>query len=254
MKALIYSELTRWYRLLDPCADHLDEATSYQRAIERALANGDSVVQRHVSAAPLTLLDLGAGAGNNAFHLKRRFTCTLADVSEEMLALSRALNPECEHVIGDMRTLRLHRMFDAVLVHDAVCYMTSEAELHAAALTAFTHTRPGGAAVFAPDGFKESFSESSDALGGDDGVLGLRGMEWKWDPDPHDDTYTVDYALLLRDDSGVRAVHDRHIEGLFTSDTWTRVLRSVGYQVETFARPLDDEGQFDRVFICARPA
>ena len=46
-----------------------------------------------------------------------------------MLALSRALNPECEHLAGDMRTLRLGRVFDAVFVHDAVCYMTTRADL-----------------------------------------------------------------------------------------------------------------------------
>ena len=34
---------------------------------------------------------------------------TLVDLSEEMLAVSRELNPECEHLQGDMRTLRLGR-------------------------------------------------------------------------------------------------------------------------------------------------
>ena len=50
-----------------------------------------------------------------------------------------------------MRTLRLQRQFDAVLVHDAVAYMTTRADLAAlVAATAFAHTRPGGAALFAP--------------------------------------------------------------------------------------------------------
>ena len=47
---------------------------------------------------------------------------------------------------GDLRTLRLGRSFDAVLVHDAVMYMTSERDLRSMAVTAFQHTRPGGAA------------------------------------------------------------------------------------------------------------
>jgi len=49
--------------------------------------------------------------------------------SEPMQALSRALNPECEHVLGDMRTLRLGRAFDVAFVQDAVMYMTSEEDL-----------------------------------------------------------------------------------------------------------------------------
>jgi len=44
-----------------------------------------------------------------------------------MLELSRTINPEAEHILGDMRTLRLGRTFDAVLIHDAICYMTTEA-------------------------------------------------------------------------------------------------------------------------------
>jgi hypothetical protein len=65
-----------------------------------------------------------------------------------MLGLSRELNPECEHIASDMRTLRLDRTFDAVLVHDAVMYMTTGEQLLAAARTAFVHTRPGVEGLF----------------------------------------------------------------------------------------------------------
>ena len=242
MQPLLYGDLVPWYRLVDPPADHRDEAASYQAALERA-----------ASPRPETLCELGAGAGNNASHLKGRFRCTLTDLSEEMLGLSRELNPECEHVQGDMRTLRLGRTFDAVLVHDAVVYMHTEDDLLAAALTAFEHTRPGGAAVFAPDCLRDTFRESVDQLAGDDGERALRGLEWTWDPDPSDDTYAVEYAFLLRDRDGVRAVHDQHVEGLFAKATWTRLLTSVGYSVDTFERPLDDGG-LDQVFICSRPS
>ena len=62
MQPLLYGELTPWYRLLDPTEDHVDEASSYQAAFERA-----------ISPRAETLLELGAGAGNNAFFLKRAF-------------------------------------------------------------------------------------------------------------------------------------------------------------------------------------
>src|SRR3972149_1508073 len=63
--------------------------------------------------APHTVLELGSGGGNNASHMKAHFKLTLVDRSPAMLAVSRALNPECEHLEGDMRTLRLGRGFDA---------------------------------------------------------------------------------------------------------------------------------------------
>ena len=97
------------------------------------------------------VLELGSGGGHVALHLKQRFAMTLVDLSEDMLAVSRRLNPECEHLQGDMRTVRLGRTFDAVFVHDAVDYMTTEADLRRAIETAFAHCRPGGIAVFVPD-------------------------------------------------------------------------------------------------------
>jgi trans-aconitate methyltransferase len=240
LRPLLYRELVPWYRLVDPPADHADEAACFTEAFERA-----------VSPRPQTLLEFGAGAGHNAFHLKRRFRCTLSDLSPEMQALSRELNPDCEHVLGDMRDLRLGRSFDAVLVHDAVVYMTSEAELAAAARTAFLHTRPGGAAVFAPDCVRETLRDAVTPMEADLGQRSLRGIEWTWDPDPGDDTYRVEYALLLRDGASVQAVHDRHVEGVFSKATWLRVLSEAGYRAETLARPIAD-GVYDEVFLCRR--
>jgi hypothetical protein len=238
---LLYGDLTPWYRLVDPPADHADEAEVYADALAGA-----------ATPAPETLLELGSGAGHNALYLKKRFRCTLTDRSEPMLALSREINPECEHVPGDMRTMRLGRVFDAVFVHDAVGYMTTGSDLAAAAGTAFVHTRPGGAALFAPDYIRETFRDHALLMQADDDGRALRGVEWVWDPDPSDGTYQVEYALLLRDGGAVRAVHDRHVEGLFSRDTWLAILGGAGFTVAVIERPIG-EGCTDRVFLCRRP-
>jgi hypothetical protein len=183
--------------------------------------------------------------------MKRRFQCTLTDVSPQMLARSQGLNPECEHLPGDMRTVRLGRTFDTVLVHDAVVYMASEEDLLAAARTAFVHTAAGGRAIFAPDCVRETFRETSEVISGDDGTRALRCVAWTWDPDPRDSTANVEFAFLLREGKTVTAVHDRHVEGLFSRRTWERVLASAGYTVETMHRPIGD-GEFDDVFLCKR--
>ncbi|MFP2931030.1 class I SAM-dependent methyltransferase [Pyxidicoccus sp. 3LG] len=241
MQALLYSELAPWYHLVDPPEDHADEARCFQAAFERV-----------VTPRPQTLLDLGAGAGNNAVHLKQRFTCTLSDLSEEMLALSREQNPECEHLLSDLRTLRLGRTFDAVLVHDAIMYMLTEEDLAAAVQTAFVHTRPGGAAIFAPDCFRETFSDSTDTLSTDRGDRSVRGLMWSWDPQPEDTTTVTEYAFLLRQGMDMKAVHDRHVEGLFSRETWRGVLTRAGFRVESLQRPVGDD-TFDDIFLCRRP-
>jgi SAM-dependent methyltransferase len=180
----------------------------------------------------------------------------LVDQSPGMLEVSRALNPECEHVEGDLRTVRLARGFDLVFVHDAVAYMTTESDLRRAIETAFVHCRPGGGALFAPDYLRENFHPSTDHGGHDAGDRGLRYVEWCWDPDPTDNTYVVDYAYLLRlPDGSMQVEHDRHIEGLFTRADWLRVLHAAGFEAR--AVPLEhsevEPGRHE-VFVANRPA
>src|SRR5262249_47235044 len=132
------------------------------------------------------VLDLGSGGGHVAVHLKHRFTLTLVDISPEMLAVSRRLNPECTHCQGDMRSARLGVTFDAVLGHDAVDYATSRADLRRAAQTAFAHCRPGGIALFVPDHVKDTFRPASGSGGGGSDESGRQASfhELTWDPNP----------------------------------------------------------------------
>jgi SAM-dependent methyltransferase len=181
------------------------------------------------------LLELGCGGGSLASHLKARFDLTLTDYAPGMLAVSRALNPDCEHLLGDMRTLRLARQFDVVLIHDAIMYATDAASVQATLETAATHCRPGGTVIVLPDYVRETFTPGTEEGGHDasDG-RGLRYLEWRWDPDPNDDTYVVDYAFLLRDVSGdVRVVHDRHVEGLFTRARWFEWFECAGLSAKS---------------------
>jgi SAM-dependent methyltransferase len=195
-----------------------------------------------------TLLELGSGGGNNASHLKRHYELTLVDVSPGMLRVSRRLNPECEHVEGDMRTVRLGRAFDAVFVHDAVTYMTSIEDLRASIETAFVHLRPGGIALFVPDCVREIFAATTEHGGHDRDARGLRYLQWTYDPDPADSTYLVDYAYLLRDvDGSVRVEHDRHVNGLFARGEWLGLLADAGFSRRIIRDPWDRE-----VFVAVR--
>ncbi len=216
----LYHALASWWPLLSAPGDYAEEAGIYRHALVDACA-----------APPQSLLELGSGGGNNASHLKARFEMTLVDRSSEMLAVSRAINPDCEHVQGDMRSVRLGRTFDAVFIHDAIGYITTASDLRQTIETAFIHCKPGGAALFAPDHVSESFRPSTDHGGHDGADRGLRYLEWSWDPDPADTTFLVDYAYLLRSpDGSVRVEHDRHIQGLFPRAYWLDLLSEVGFE------------------------
>jgi SAM-dependent methyltransferase len=191
-----------------------------------------------------------------ASHYKRYFQSTLVDLSPGMLELSKRINPELEHVQGDMRTLRLGRAFDAVFVHDAVMYMTCEEDLRQAIETAYVHCRPGGVALFAPDHVRETFSPGADHGGHDGEGRGLRYLEWSWDPDPTDTTFNAEFAYLLRQDGQpTRCVHETHVVGLFPRATWLRLVEEVGFRDIT-VRPLvhsEVEPGSTEVFVVRRP-
>ncbi len=152
-----------------------------------------------------------------ALYLKDAARLTLVDISAEMLAASRALNPECEHIQGDMLALRLGRTFDAVLVHDAADYVTTEAELALVAATAFAHCRPGGMAVFAPDHTADTFRPGRGGGGGSDETGRQASFrERTRDPDPADEWIESEYEFRLRSaDGSVQVVRESHRLGAF---------------------------------------
>jgi SAM-dependent methyltransferase len=238
----LYGELAGWFHLLTAPEDYAEEAELYRRLlVERA----DGPVEN--------VLELGSGGGNTASHLKRHFTLTLVDLSPQMLALSRTLNPKCEHLEGDMRSVRLERTFDAVFVHDALAYITSEEDLRAVFATAFTHCRPGGGTVFVPDYLTETFEPRTKHGGHDsaDGARALRYLEWVRG-EPGATTYVVDFAYLLMEDERVRVEHDRHICGAFPRKTWLEGLEETGFEFEE-VNPDYDATSGQVIFACRRP-
>lgn len=238
----LYEELAAWWPLLSTPADYADEATFAEQLLHEAgLEDG------------ATLLELGSGGGNNASHLKAHFKMTLTDLSPGMLAVSRALNPECEHIQGDMRTLRLGRVFDGVFVHDAIMYMTTLDDLRSAMETAYVHCRPGGAALFVPDDVRETYQPYTKHGGWDGHGRALRYLEWSHEADGA--RVTTDYAYLLREGNTTTVEHDRHITGLFPRADWLRLLREAGfdarivpdtYDRELFVASKTDEAVSDR--------
>ena len=237
----LYSELASWFHLITHPDSYKEEAAHIVRLVDAA-RDGPAD----------TLLELGCGGGNNASHLKARFVCTLTDVSEAMLDVSRGINPECVHIAGDMRTLRLGRSFDVVLVHDAIDYMTTEEDLRAAIETAAVHARPGGLVVLIPDAVAETFAPGT-SHGGHDAADGrsARYLEWTHHARDGETAYDVDYAVLIHEPGQpMRVAQDRHRIGLFPRSTWLAAMEAAGLDVLDV--PVPDPFEDEHVVFVAR--
>lgn len=230
---LMYTELASWWPFVSHFSDYAEEAGIFERAILEA------------SPTARSLLELGSGGGNNASFLKKRFQVTLSDRSPAMLEVSRQLNPELPHHLGDMRSLRLDQTFDVVFIHDAVMYLTSTTDLAAALQTAYQHLRPGGVLLIVPDCTTETFRPSSELDGADGENLNppipgraMRYMQWSYDPDPTDTTCIEEFVYLLREGaSDARVVYDRHVFGIFPKAVWLELLAAAGFAAS--ALPFD---------------
>ena len=104
----MYHNLAQWWPLLSPPSEYEEEAADLLGRLPTP--SGSS---------PLTLLELGSGGGSLAFHLKRRFRLTLTDLSPAMLAVSRLVNPECEHQGFDFRAILKPEVSSHVPQHQA---------------------------------------------------------------------------------------------------------------------------------------
>ncbi len=229
--SVFYEELAEYWSLISPVEDYAGETAEMLRLL------------RERRPAARTLLELGSGGGHVAHYLAPHFECHLTDLSEAMLASSRRLNPDCQHTIGDMRTLDLARTFDVVLAHDAVDYMTSEDELRAVFDTAWRHLAPGGLACFLPDEVTETFEPGTGESGSDapDG-RGARLFEWVEPVRAGESTVNVHYAFLIRARDGtMRSFYELHVTGLFPRATWERLLAERGFVVEVVTEQTDED-------------
>jgi hypothetical protein len=228
----MYTELAHLWPLISAPEDYADEARHWRDALRAKLGPG-----RH------RLLELGVGGGNNLSHLTADFDATATDLFPQMLENSKRLNPNVEHHVGDMRSVRLGRTFDAVIVHDAIAYLTTEDDLRATFATASAHLERGGVFVCAPDAYRETFVRSAVTAHGPRGVSPELAMcAYSFDPDPSDTTMETHFVFLVRRGADVEVVVDRHVVGLFPVATWLSLLDESGFDVERRPYPVQQDG------------
>ena len=218
----LYGDLAHLWPLMSPPDHYKDEARYWLRELRARLAPGKR-----------RILDLGTGGGHHLHQLTAEFDATAVDLSEAMLSHSRRLNPGVDHHVGDMRTVRLGETFDAVLVHDAISYMTTEADLLAVFATARAHLRPGGLLVAAPDDYTDTFAPPRvDYQTNRNAETELTYVEYSTDLDPNDTTIETTYVFFIKRDGDLLIEVDTHVTGLFHVATWERLLTEGGFEVE----------------------
>ncbi len=239
-KERLYKDLAWTWPIISPPENYKIEAKQFY-----------TVIKQYSKIPTRTLLDLGCGGGHNDYHLKHQLEVTGVDISDEMLALARELNPEVDYLLGDMRDIRLGMMFDAVIIADSIMYMTSQRDLRAAFQTAFDHLRPGG--VFStyveetPEGFQQNQMNVNVGRKGETEVVLIENI---YDPDPNDSQFESVFIYLIRQGGELEIETDHHINGLFSLETWEQTLKDVGFEVNQTV--FEEEKEYP-MFVCLKP-
>lgn len=234
----LYKDLAWVWPLISPPEDYLDEATEFFEQI-----------QKECQINAKTLLDIGCGGGHIDFHLKKHFSVTGVDISTNMLALAKKLNPEVTYIKGDMRTISIKDKFDAVIIADSIDYMQTKEDLRDAFKTAFQHLNPGGVFCTYAEEVREKFKQNKTKTNAfSQGDISITTIENSFDPDPTDSTFEFILIYIIRRNGSLSIEHDLHIMGLFDTNTWIEVLEECGFTIRII--------EYDKVgpmFVCVKP-
>ena len=181
------------------------------------------LIKRTAAEPPSILLHLGSGAGGHDRIFKRHFTVTGVDLSLGMLNKARAAHPDIEYIEGDMRTLRLNRQFDAVVIPDSIDYMTSLDDLRQAIQNAVMHLKTGGVFLVVAK-TEEAFQNNNFAYTGEKSGVHVTLFENNYINPFRPNTYEATLVYLIRK-QGELTIHTEHqVLGLFSQATWEKLF------------------------------
>lgn len=237
----LYDEFAHLWPVISPPEDYAEESEHWCTALRDRLGPG---LRR--------ILELGCGGGHLLSHLTGDFEAEAVDLSPQMLAISRKLNPGVAHHLGDMRTVRLPGNFDAVVAHDAISYMLTEEDLRAVFATARAHLRLGGVFLAAPDLVRDTFRPRVLHWPGrppstPDGPT-VTVEEHIRDPDPADTVIESLFVYTIVENGVTRVEEDLHLSGLFPIATWMRLLQEAGFDPEVLPLPGDGDSCGETLF------
>ncbi|HOI29816.1 MAG TPA: class I SAM-dependent methyltransferase [Melioribacteraceae bacterium] len=245
---IAYNELAWVDDLLSDPDEYSEEVSIY-----------NDLIKRNSRRLPETLLHFGSGAGGHDAFFKEHFNVTGVDLSTGMLNKARARHPEIEYIEGDMRTVRLNRLFDAVVIPDSIDYMASEENLNLAVMNASRHLKPGGVLLIVGKTF-ETFSNNNFAYTGEKDGIHLTVLENNYINPYKPGTYEAAIFYLIRKEGELTVRSEIHHLGLFPESVWDKAFADAGLELKKeplnglYQKNLLGEGEYPlTIFLGIKP-
>ena len=224
---------------------------------EQEVAHFADLLRQHADPPVNTLLHLGCGAGGQDYFFKRYFAITGVDLSVGMLDKARAKNPEIEYIEGDMRTIRLDRQFDAVIIPDSIDYIATMGGLQQVIHTAALHLRRGGVLLVVCS-TAEQFRNNNFVYTGEKGDVHVTLFENNYTSPYAPQTHEITLFYLIRQRGQLKTYSEHIVAGLFPQASWEAVFTEAGLTVYSqdlfgsYDQYLFDDGQYTQTIFIGR--
>lgn len=228
-----YNDLAWTEDLLANPADYEDEVMNYVHLIKRTAIE-----------PPITMLHLGSGAGGHDWIFKRHFEITGVDLSLGMLNKARDSHPDIEYLEGDMRTLRLNRQFDTVVIPDSIDYMVTLDDLRQSIQTASLHLKVGGVLLIVAK-TEETFQNNNFVYTGEKEGVHVTLFENNYINPICPNTYEATLVYLIRQHGELTIHRDHQVLGLFSNAVWEKLFRN--YELTMFKTNMN--GIYDQYLL-----
>lgn len=216
----LYGEWAFIWEALTPDDAYCDEALLYW-----------SLLNDGRTTAIQSLVELGSGGGYLAQHLDQPKHLILIDQSEVMLALSKKRNPSAVHLCADMCHADYGHRADAVLIHDAIMYLTSREAVAACLRNAIRQLNPKGRILIVPDLLKETFFENIVSGEGQIQERHVHLTEWRWKPEMDGNAFKVAFSALMRHAEAVQSLFEVHEMAYLSYLEWLELFNELGLRV-----------------------
>ena len=173
-----------------------------------------------------------------------------------MLEIAKKLNPEIFYQVGDMRTVRLKKKFDAATILDSINYIRTKEDLRKTFATVYEHLKPGGIFLTFVEQIAEKFIQNDTKYSVHSCKdLEIVFIENYYDPDQTDTSYEISFIYLIRHKGELEVCTDYHICGIFNLATWFEFLKVTGFKVKQmkFTHSTFKKGEYYPLLLCIKP-
>jgi SAM-dependent methyltransferase len=190
------------------------------------------------------LLDVACGTGGHLRHLQYHYEVTGVDLDPNMLREARNHLPDIPLVEGDMRTLRLHTRFDAVIcLFSSIGCMSDTEELTSAITAMANHLNPGGVLIVdgwvRPDAWRDGGSTNVEVALSDE-IKVARVVHSRRDGS----TTHLEMHHLVATQDGIEHLVDHHELTLFAPEEYEAAFQAAGLVAEVAESPMQGRDRY----------